>query len=271
MTAALAAPEVTAADAPVDGGPAERVVRDDADVVLLYASEQRGLVGPCGCDVHPKGGLDRIGAYADAVRATGSPTLLLNAGRWLASEHDGGELDARSLALNTEMHTALRTTRFDALNVTLHDWPDVARGPRPGLVSANLRHPDVPVVRYRVVEAGELTVAITGVSRPGLPYLQPDGLEERPPLDALTALAPEMEDRADLVVVADLVPALAAVPGVDVVVEADHYTARYGPWAESDAVWVRSWNGTSRLGELRLWVEDGRVVRALDRVVDLDF
>lgn len=65
------------------------------------------------------------------------------------------------------------------------------------------------------------------------------------------------------------VQAIAAVPGVDVVIEADDYAARYEPMVLGQAVWVRSWDETTRLGELRLWVEDGRVVRALDRMIDL--
>ncbi len=271
---AFGAPEVVGETAPL-GRLDARVVNDDADLVLLYAGEQAGEVGPCGCSESPKGGLERVQAYANAVRATGAPALLLNAGEWLSAGHDGGQLDAEALAKNTEMFRALRTARFDALNVTVRDWPDVARGPRPGLVSANLRHPEVPVVRYRLLQAGDVTVAVTGVSRAGLPFLQPPGLEEQPVVASVAALVPEMRARADVVVVlayevAAQVPALAAIPGVDVVIEADDYQARYGPWVEGEAVWVRSWQGTTRLGELRLWLDDGAVARALDRVVDLD-
>lgn len=273
---ASAAPEVEGINVP-RVPLSQRVVADDASVVLLYGGEQRGEIGPCGCELEPLGGLARASTYAAAARATDpdTPVFLLNAGAWLSNTSLERQLLPETLQRNAEVHAALRDQPWDVLNVSFRDWPDVASGPRPGLVSANTRAPGVPVVRYRLLSAGAHTIAVTGVTRAGLPHLQPPGATADPPVAALTELLPELQHRADVVVVLiyDLpraAEAIAGLPGVDVVIEAGGYRARWGPWVEGQAVWVRSWEATERLGELRLWIEEGSVVRAVQRTIDLD-
>ncbi|HHO54712.1 MAG TPA: hypothetical protein ENK18_28530 [Deltaproteobacteria bacterium] len=273
---AVAAPEVEGLDVP-RVPLSQRLASDDASLVLLYGGEQRGETEPCGCALAPLGGLARATTYAEAVRAAApdTPALLLNAGAWLSNTSLGLQLLDETHEANARVHAALRVHPWDVLNVTFRDWPDVASGPRPGLVSANTHAPDIPVVRYRLLSAGEHTVAITGVTRVGLPHLQPPGLSAQPPVEALEALLPELQHRADVVVVLiyDLpreARTIAGLPGVDVVIEAGGYHARWGPWVEGEAVWVRTWEATPRLGELRLWIEAGSVVRALERTIDLD-
>lgn len=272
VAAAAAAPE--AVPAPAAEGPlAERLVSGDgASLVLLYGGEQQGQVGPCGCEVVPRGGLGRSWSVADALRAGAAPVLLLNAGAWLSSSHDQGALTDEARAANERVHRALRAAPWDALNVGFRDLPGlVDGGARQGLVSANLRPPDaVPVVRYRRFELPGLSVAVTGLTRPGPPFLRPEGTVALDPEEALRALLPELAG-VDVVVVlaydlADRIEAIGALPGVDVVIDASSWNARYGPWTAGDAVWVRSWDQGRWLGELRLWVEDGRVTRAVDRV-----
>ncbi|MEZ5397924.1 MAG: hypothetical protein R2724_34870 [Bryobacterales bacterium] len=267
--AALAAPEVRVDD------PARAALAppDGADLVLVYAAGQDGAIGPCGCG--GAGGLPRLGAYVGSLRERGEPVLLLAPGGWMASVGAGDALSSWSVETNAWFHRALAELRYDALLVSYRDLAGAAAAGHPGYVSATHRPAALPVARYKVFDVDGLRVAVTGVSRDGLQSMQPALRGPvAAPVPAVRALLPELAD-ADVVVVLAFevpreVPALAALPGVDVVIEAADYDERWPAVAEGDAVWVRSLAGGVRAGELRLWVEDGRVVRAVDRQVPLD-
>lgn len=272
-TAALGAPELVRADATADGPGA---LTDTADVVLLYAGEQRGEIGPCGCG--RSGGLPKLATYAEEVRRA-SPSalvLLLDPGEWLSCISGDQGLTGWSATTNAWYHRALDVLPFDALNATYRDLPGAAAAPRPGLVSATHRPSAVPVPRYASFERDGVKVAVTGASRRGLDALQPQGTEVRPPVEAVRALLPELEHAGhDLVVVLAYelpveAPVLADLPGVDVVIEANGYEERWPALTRGDALWVRSLAGGVRVGELRLWLDDqGRIARATDRQVML--
>lgn len=263
------AAQIVAEEAP-SGAPAARAIAGDgASVVLVYGGEQQGWVGACACDAYPKGGFARIAAMTDAIRAADPavPVLLLNPGGWLTSDHEAGVLVPQSVADNGFVHRALAEVRYDALNVTWRDLPGL-QDPLAGLVSATHQGPAPPSVTF---DAAGLRVVVTGVSRRGPPFLEPAGSTVAAPIEALRSLALRPEDLV-VVLAYDLpreIEAIASLPGVDVVIEADDYNARYDPTLVGEALWVRTWDETTRLGELRLWVEDGRVVRALDRMIDL--
>lgn len=250
---------------------AERLVRDDADLVLVVSGEQRGVVGPCGCGVRPLGGLERQQAYVMALEKAGPPVAVLHAGAWLDSTADGGEVTAPARAANEAMVEALATVRIDALNV---GWRDLAGlgTPPTGVVTANLKSPrELPDLL--TVPVGEHTVAITGVSRQGPSYLFPEGARFVEPVEAVEQLLPRVAE-ADLFVVLvyddpEAAVALAALDGVDLVVEAAGYQARWAAVAD-EAVRVRTWDQGTRLTELRLWLGDEGLARVLHREVDLD-
>ncbi|MCA9573389.1 MAG: hypothetical protein KC656_36385, partial [Myxococcales bacterium] len=153
---------------------------------------------------------------------------------------------------------------------------DPEHGPRQlpeGVVSANARGlgglPD-----HVVLPAGDLKVAVTGVTLWSKPYLQPAGVEQLDPVDALSALLPSLNAEADVVVVlayglGKRAKELASLD-IDVLIEADGLRTRYDPVVWEGTVWVRGYEQTQVLGELRLTVSEGEVVRAFDRGVDLD-
>jgi len=247
----------------------DRVVRDDAHLVLLVTSEHAGDPAPCGCGLDPLGGLARQEAYAQAVRQTGVPTLVLHAGGWLDSTADEGELTPQARAANDAMMGALRGIGVDVLNV---GWPDLAglEAARPGLVSANLLT-DEPVLRRVITEVDGRRVLITGVSRGGPAYLQrapvvgaADGVRE------VLQLSP---DPALAVVLAYDDPqaarSVAQLDGVDLVVEAGAYQARWKPLTDG-AVHVRTWDRGQRLTELRLWLGDEGLTKVVVREIPLD-
>ena len=265
-------------------GPArDRVaVPDDAQLVLFYGGEQMGSMDTCGCPKRPRGSLARVEGYREASRKVhDAPDLLLNTGNWLDDTIGlDGQLRQDVWVMNDWMVQGLEAGGWDALNVTFRDLPWLEASGRfpPAAVSANIR----PVAdgvegfaTHRLLEAGGQTVAVTGVSREGMSFLQPESYAFADPVAAVEALLPELTASADLVVVLafdvrERMNELAALDGVDVIIEGGEFHGRWQPHAEGDLVWVRSHYQTQRLGELRLRHAGGRVLAARDRQIDLD-
>lgn len=241
-----------------EGGLGRRLSDAPADLVLIYGGEQGGRVGPCGCEERPKGGLPRAASYIEAVRARDARVVVVNAGGFLA-DFDGGASERARNALVVE---GLRVGGWDAWNVTRSELRDFEAWGWPAeAVSATHAGPGQAV--WQVSELGGLRVAVTGV----------DGSAESAMTSLQTALAGRPEEPTIVVVLAhgafDPSP-LARLPGVDVLVHAGAHAHTYPPRREGEAVLVKSRAETRRLGELRLQIEGGRVVGALDRQIDLD-
>lgn len=256
---------------PRTGPAASRVVEDDATLTLLITGEQAGDVGACGCEGRPLGGLARQQAYVEAVEATGTPSLVLNAGGWLDARASGTELTERAQVANQGFLKGLRRVRVDVLNV---GWPEFAalqgRG-RPGLVASGLHH-DQPVLDVVTFDVGGTRVAVTGMTRPGMPYLMPEGTVTDPAVAGVqTALAGVERDLAVVLVYDDPegARAVSMLPGVDLVVDAARFHGRYDPFTDG-ALHVRTWEQGQRLTEVRLWLGDEGIEEALVRQVDLD-
>jgi hypothetical protein len=220
--------------------------------------------------VVPRGGLPALTVAVNEVKRGPTPSLLVNPGNWLSSASQGEALAPSTLAVDQALHEALFELRFDALNVGYRDLPAVGLAPHPGMVSVTQRPAVLPVAKYKRFDVGGLDVLVTGASPDRLSYLQPAGTVVEPAVPALRELLGTVD--ADLVVVlaydesgADL----AEVPGVDVVIEAGEWAQRSEPRVVGDAVWVKSVAQGRSLGELYLWVEDGRVTKAVDRQVEL--
>jgi 2',3'-cyclic-nucleotide 2'-phosphodiesterase (5'-nucleotidase family) len=257
---------------------AARLPRAPADLVVLYGAEAHGSLETCGCPHRPRGSLARFAGYAAAAAlAAPAPTLRVDAGYWLTDAVDYMGQPRRDLAAkDTWMMKGLSAAGYDALNVSAHDVAglvSVPPDPSLPLVSANVSGPGVR--RYVIVERGGRKVGITGITGPAPTMAD---------LSAYTVTAPEAAagTLAELVTKADVVVLLAwnandavrtllrAVPGVDVVVDAGLYSDALPPVFAHDTVWTFAEYQLVRVGELRLGLDGGRVVRALDRHVDLD-
>jgi hypothetical protein len=156
---ALAAPELDSQGAVLPLVGKNAVQPDGASLILLYSGEQRGGIGPCGCDASPKGGLGRLLTVVEAQQE--EPTILLNVGAWLSSDMTVGTLSEHAKVENQWFWEALGLVPFDVLHVTPHEIPSLQ--PHAGLVSAS--HRLEGVAPYVVLERGGLKVAVTGVSQ----------------------------------------------------------------------------------------------------------
>jgi 2',3'-cyclic-nucleotide 2'-phosphodiesterase (5'-nucleotidase family) len=141
------------------------------------------------------------------------------------------------------------------------------------LVSANVSGPGI--ARWRIVERGGLRVGITGIAAAEPTLAQTAGYTVAAPETALATVR-ELAAQADVVVLLawhapEAAKAIAtAVPEVDVVVDGNRHRDHSEPFLVGNAVWAWSFLEAQRLGELRLDLEGGRVVGALDRKIDLD-
>jgi len=276
-----------AAERLVEGTLRDRIAVDDADLVVFYGSEQRGSMETCGCPREPRGGLARLQAYVEASTAAnpGTPWVLVNAG-WFLDDVIGldGQLRADVRVADRWMLRGLAAQgSWSALNVGFTDLPGLvdqaAEASALPLVSANVRArgADVPAVRPWIdVHAGDLGVGITGITAAGVGFLPAPRYMVEPPESAADAVLDERAGQADVVVLL----AFQAIeearrlaerhPEIDVVVDAFHHSEVLPPFTVGQAIWVKTTHETLALGELRLWIEGGRIVRALDRKIDLD-
>jgi len=276
-----------AAERATDGTVQDRLVTDDAQLVIFYASEQKGSLEPCGCPKEPRGSVPRLAAYIDASTAANpdTPWILLNAGYFFEDAIGvGGQLREDVPLINRWMAKGLDHwqgwTAFNPGYVDLPGMVDLADElPELPFVSANVRARSDAVAAIQpwlMVQSGGLRVGVTGISTPGVSFVATPQYAVEPPGPAVEAVLDDMRGKVDLVVLMafqaiDEARTLAKKhPEISVVVDAYGHHETVPPFTVGSAVWVKSHHQTQRLGELRLWVEDGQVVRALDRKVELD-
>lgn len=254
----------------VDEGPWRgRLPASPGDLVVVAVGEQRGRLGTCACDAVPEGSLARAATWADATRA---PVLRVDPGRWLDGAIVGdGSPTPRASALNAAMVEGLARGGWQALNLTGDEVPWVrVHGLPAGAVSANLAVDGLEVPAWLDLSVGGYRVAVTGVTG------RPDVLEEArltPPVEALEALLPTLPE-VDLVVVlasrVDDATAIARLPGVDLLIEADDFLGHSPAVVEGEAVWVRTAPEGRRLTAVHLELGEAGPTRAVERRVRLD-
>ncbi len=271
-------PDALRQELAVEGGLAQRVSKEPAQLVVYYAGEHKGSMETCGCPKRPRGSLARLDRYVDASReASDAPGVLLHGGYWLdAATGLDGESRPDLAVLNRWMGRGLKMAEFDAINVGIVDLPalpelDADHGLP--LVSANVEGPGI--VPWRVVELGAMKVGITGITREDSVAMPPPGYQVRAP----TTVGPTLDALASAVDVVVLLnfqaPEVAhrlaeATPAIDVVIDTNRHNDSTKPFVVGHAVWVSSHWQTMRLGELRLQIEEGAVRGAVDRKIDLD-
>lgn len=256
----------------------DRLPQAPADLVIHYGGESHGSLETCGCPTRPRGSLARFAGYATAADiALPTPSIRVNTGYFLTDGVDyAGQLIGDAAVKNQWMARGAAAARFDALNVSAHDIAGFAASPPEGSlpwVSANVSGPGV--AKWVIVERGGHTIGITGITGPAASMADTSAWPIAPPAAAIPTLR-DLAQRVDLVVLLawnanDAVRSLvAAVPGVDVVLDAGLYADALPPVLKNGTLWTFSEYQLVRAGELRLRVESGTVVAALDRHIDLD-
>ena len=261
------------------GPAAARTSADAADLVVFYGGEEKGSLEPCGCPDQPRGGLARQAAYIAAARsaAPDTPSLVVNGGYWLLDARSlDGSPRADTVAHNRWMTQAQQQLGADALNVGVHDLAALSMGetvPDLPLVSGHIEGPGLRP--WVTIDRGGLVVGVTGVTAGSTAYHQLPGYQIGHPVRDTRATLEQLRPQVDLVILlafGDPAPARAMAEAglVDVVIDTNRHRERSAPMRIGQAVWVRSYAGTERLGELRLTLRDGEVLGATDRKIELD-
>ncbi len=256
----------------------QRLPSTPADLVIRYGAENHGSLETCGCPRRPRGALARWAGYAEAADAAApAPSVRLHAGYWLADALDymgQPRLDAEEM--DRWAMLGLSAAGFDALNVSAHDVAGLVRvppDPTLPLVSANISGPGIR--KWVIVERGGQRVGVTGISGEAASMADTSAYPMVAPSQAAPVLA-ELVAQTDVVVLLAwnaneaVRGLLKAVPGIDVVIDAGFYIDSLPPVLSRGAVWTFAEYQMVRAGELRLTLDAGRVVGAVDRHIDLD-
>ncbi len=237
---------------------------DGAHVVIHFTGDLDGSAVPCPCGDDNPGGVARIVAVHHHLQ----PALLVDAGGWARAtpSEEGPGLHAEASAANAVMRSVM--SDWDVLGVGYRDLPGLGVDLPSSARSATAVGGLPTWARFDV--AG-ISLVVTSVSGAGMLHMQPTGWTWPTPEDALRTALSSVSD-ADVVVVLAFdvgdVETLLQLPHVDVVIDATRAERPLPASAVGDAVWAHTVKG-GWLGELRLWVEEGVVVRAVDRHLPL--
>lgn len=256
----------------------QRLPSTPADLVIRYGAENHGSLETCGCPRRPRGALASWVGYADAADgAAPAPAVRVHAGYWLADAVDYAgtpRLDAEEM--DRWAMLGLGAAGFDALNVTARDVAGLVRVPASRelqMVSANIRGEGIQ--RWVIVERGGQRVGITGISGPAASMADTSAYPMTP-ADSVAPTLRELAPQVDVLVLLawdanEAVRTLVkAVPEIDVVIDAGLYTDAMPAVLLRSTLWAFAEYQLVRAGELRLDLEDGRIIGAVDRHVDLD-
>jgi len=242
----------------------------------------------CGCPKRPRGSLTRLQGYVDAAREStpNTPDVLLHAGYFLEDAIGlGGSLREDVPLQNTWMAKGLEAQDWDALNLSFNDLPGWRELDRSGIqlpvTSANIRVRDAFAEAtawptWKRIQRRDLTIGVVGVSNAGVSFVTTPEYQINAVVEAAGPVIAEAAAESDIVILlAYQAPgeakALAnAYADIDVVVDAYKHREAEPPFDVGNAIWVKSHYETQRLGELRIWLEDGTITKALDRKIDLD-
>jgi len=197
-------------------------------LVVLATADLKGKTSPCGCHT-PKGGFSRMASFVDSTRASGQPSLFVDAGGWFP-EQDGrtdlAEFMVRSLV---RMGVGAVGVGPRDLRHGVQYLEDLVHRSGAPVICANLadrgtRKPLFPT--SRIVDVGGVRVGVFA--------LYSDRFELGPARDSLVVLDPENAAHAEVAALrargARVIVLLAqlgrtagedlasAVPGIDVLV-----------------------------------------------------
>ncbi len=225
------------------------------------------------------GGFVRIKELLDSIRAVTPATLLLDAGDVMTGNpitdrvYQGAEGGALFAMMNLMGYDAWCPGNHD-LDISQENLRNLVRIASFSTLSANLVNDAGEFVvgnrATAIIERGGLRVGLIGVMSPELYSLVNQntltGIRVLSPEETAKKYVAELKGKTDLVVLLShqgfqLDSALAeAVSGVDVIVGGHSHTRLKTPRVVNGVIIVQTGAYTENLGELRLTVENGRVV-----------
>lgn len=226
----------------------------------------------------PLGGIAYLAAQTRALRAE-RPTLLLAAGDMIQG-HTWANLSRGAAVIET-----MNAMGFDAMALGNHELDfgqDVlaqrAREARFPFLAANVA--GLAATRpYAVLNAGSVRVAVVGLLTPDTAHTTHPknvvGLDFGDPGESVRRLLPELRRRADVVVVLAHLGHGAErrlaqeVEGIDVVLGGHSHTRVTEPPMVGGTLVAQAWEHGKALGVVDLTVDQGRVIRAEGRLVDI--
>lgn len=261
-------------------------------LVVLHTNDVHGQVLPTRSrDRAPSGGLPRVAAYVDEVRAevaaSGAGLLVLDAGDWFQGTPEG------MLDEGLPFVRALVAVGYDALCVGNHEFDRgldnlrrILREAKVPAVLANVRErgADDSVAwaePYVVVERAGLAVAIVGLlatETPAITHRDARTLDFVDPLVVLRDAIARLGDDVDLVIplghlgIEEDRRIAREVPGLPLVVGGHSHTFLEGGERVGETLIVQAGAKARAVGRVDLWYDpdERRVVRSLAQLVELE-
>lgn len=258
------------------------------EVSILYNGSVRGELIDCGCKARPLGGLARRAAFIEHLQAAHPHTVLLDAGNLFA--------DPASDTFDQSAFVAEQTAKMGYSVVGVGPYEighgvdavrRIAASTGMEFVSANLADAsgDLLFAPYEIVQKNGVKIAVTSVYDPALltaPYdTKVSGLQALPPLETLRNWLPELNAKADVVVVlsnlngsggVELLRALGDTPAhrIDFVIEglAERQYARSRQFGASRMLAANARG--KYLGQVSLVVSGSEIVDVVNEVHPLD-
>jgi 2',3'-cyclic-nucleotide 2'-phosphodiesterase (5'-nucleotidase family) len=180
---------------------------------VLFNSSVQAKLAHCGCKSNPMGGLARRAALIRQLSHDTNAFVLLDGGNLLPA---AGSEDMAHAAFLAEATARLG---YEAVGIGPHDLvrgvealDDIATKSGLHFVSANLGSKHLAEFEsYRILDRDGLRIAFTSVVAPELL----DSVAAEDPAVSLARLLPELQERADLVVVACSLPPGQTIPLVE--------------------------------------------------------
>jgi len=270
-----ATPTAATASPPLDAAPTDRPAAT-ATIVLLFTNDLHGAVEPkvAANGKRETGGLVNLVSRIDQLRAEDPEhTLLLDAGDVFqgsfVSNSSQGELVMAAMNLAGYDAWALGNHEFDWGQELLQ--ARIAQANFPTLAANVLSTADGRVWQavqpYTIIPVGEAQVAILGLAYPDTPTItrvgNVEGLEFRGAVETVSRYLPELEEKAELVVVLSHLghdgdrALAAAVPGIDVIVGGHTHLFLQRPERVNGALIVQAGAKGEVVGRLALTVDLG--------------
>ncbi len=265
-----------------------RAETEPREVSILYNGSVRGELIDCGCKARPLGGLARRAAFIEHLEAAHPHTVLIDAGNLFADPAGDAVEQSRFVAEQTaKMGYSVVGVGPYEIGHGVDAVRRIAASTGMEFVSANLADAsgDLLFAPYEIVEKNGVRIAVTSVYDPALataPYdAKVSGLQALSPLETLRNWLPELNAKADVVVVlsnlngsggVELLRALGDTPAhrIDFVIEG-LAERQYPNPRQFGASRMLAANARGKyLGQVSLVVSGSEIVDVMNEVHPLD-